>query len=210
MSGKMQTFSGNIFDFGDIESNNISIVDISHALSLTCRYNGHCPMFYSVAEHSVHALHMAHYIGSKYPEEIKDRFTLLNILLHDASEAYLNDIVRPVKKSLRDYIEIEEKVQKHIINKLIEEPESYKYEVANKLLKADIKYFDQLMLIAEMDTFFPGSEVMVEDTSMFMKEYIDKAKTLIKCWDPKEAELEYLILYNVLINSLTPYPLNRL
>lgn len=67
----------------------IDIRDIAHALAMKCRYSGHCPGFYSVAQHSV--------IVSRLCEK-----NPLAGLLHDAHEAYLADIATPVKRSLRE------------------------------------------------------------------------------------------------------------
>lgn len=76
----------------------ICIEDIAHALSNQCRFGGHLPEFYSVAQHSF-------ICSQKVGDEYK-----LQALLHDASEAYLLDIPRPIKQRLRNYKEIEEKL----------------------------------------------------------------------------------------------------
>jgi|SRR5690625_1076693 len=91
----------------DPRKNEIRTEDIGHALSLICRANGHCSHFYSVAQHSLNCA-----------EEAKRRDYSIRIqlgcLLHDASEAYLSDITRPVKTELTKYIKIEKKLQKVI------------------------------------------------------------------------------------------------
>lgn len=78
----------------DVES--ICIEDIAHSLSLICRFNGHCSRFYSVAEHSLWCLRIARDMGLDYA-------TRLWVLMHDASETYLHDITRPLKKFIIDY-----------------------------------------------------------------------------------------------------------
>jgi len=82
----MQTYSGRIFYPLDPRPEDIDIEDIAHALSLQCRFNGHCRTFYSVAEHSVR-------VSELLPRE----FALWG-LLHDAAETYLGDLVRPIKR----------------------------------------------------------------------------------------------------------------
>ncbi|MGG4551421.1 hypothetical protein [Paenibacillus humicus] len=81
-----------------------NIIDIAHALSLICRFNGHCSYFYSVAQHSIFCAEEARLRG--HSEKIQ-----LACLLHDAEEAYVSDITRPVKKHLPEFIAISNKVQ---------------------------------------------------------------------------------------------------
>lgn len=91
----MQTYLGVQFWPLDPRANEINIVDIAHALSNMCRYAGHCKKFYSVAEHSVLVSHLV---------PPKDA---LAGLLHDATEAYLVDVPRPIKGYLGGYHEFE-------------------------------------------------------------------------------------------------------
>lgn len=81
----------------------ICIEDIAHSLCQQPRFGGHLPYFYSVAEHS---LNCSYLIDSP---ELK-----LAALLHDASEAYLMDIPKPIKSGLTNYKEIEDKLMKVI------------------------------------------------------------------------------------------------
>lgn len=93
-------------------ADDIDIVDIAHALSLLCRANGHFDHFYSVAQHSLNCAKEAKARG--YSERVQ-----LGCLLHDASEAYLSDVTRPMKAQLQKYLAIEEKLQNTIFNKWI-------------------------------------------------------------------------------------------
>jgi len=84
--GMIITASGHWFNVLDPNPDEVRIEDIAHALANQCRFTGHTSQFYSVAQHSV--------LVSWHcdPEDA------LAGLLHDASEAYLSDIARPVKK----------------------------------------------------------------------------------------------------------------
>jgi hypothetical protein len=82
----IETYTGKRFHFLDPKPEEICIKDIAHALSLKCRYSGHCKFFYSVGQHSLHVAYLL-------PEELK-----LSGLLHDAAEAYIPDIPRPIKR----------------------------------------------------------------------------------------------------------------
>lgn len=78
--------------------------DIAHALSMLCRANGHFKSFYSVGQHCLACEREAQAAGLS----VKTR---LACLLHDASEAYISDITRPVKLGLPKYREIEKRLQ---------------------------------------------------------------------------------------------------
>ena len=89
----------------------VSVEDIAHALSLMTRANGHFPEFYSVGQHCIACAREAR--AREYPARVQ-----LYCLLHDASEAYLSDITRPVKKNLPAYVEIEAVLQEAIFRRL--------------------------------------------------------------------------------------------
>lgn len=93
----------------------IDVDDIAHSLSMLCRANGHFKTFYSVGQHSINCMKEAAARG--HSERIQ-----LACLLHDASEAYLADVTRPVKAELPKYKEIEAPLQEAIWNKWLSEP----------------------------------------------------------------------------------------
>ncbi len=103
----IETFTGLAFEFDEPKAEMICIEDIAHALSNLCRYNGQCKRFYSVAEHSV-LLCEAYVWGNE------DAFAML---MHDAAEAYICDLPRPIKYALPSYQTIEAKIERAIANK---------------------------------------------------------------------------------------------
>lgn len=90
--GWIQTYTGVRFYPLDPRPEEVHIEDIAHSLSLQCRYAGHCPEFYSVAQHCVLA---SEWLLLRHAEE----YLQLGALLHDASEAYLVDIPSPIKNT---------------------------------------------------------------------------------------------------------------
>lgn len=96
--GWVQTFTGRKFFPLNPDPNQISILDIAHSLGMKCRFSGHSKEFYSVGQHSV-------LVSRVVPPD-----DALWGLLHDASEAYLPDVCRPIKPMLIGFNEVEERV----------------------------------------------------------------------------------------------------
>lgn len=94
----MQVHSGKPFHFLSPGIADIDIHDIAHALSMQCRFGGHVRWFYSVAEHSINVSH-------EVPEEYA-----LAALLHDAAEAYIGDMVSPLKNIMSDFQVVEDRI----------------------------------------------------------------------------------------------------
>lgn len=93
----IQTRNGTRYWPGDPVPEDVHLEDIASALAKICRYTGHCASYYSVAQHSV-------IVSKLVPPELA-----LEGLLHDASEAYLCDVARPVKrmKFMEGYRQVE-------------------------------------------------------------------------------------------------------
>lgn len=92
----IQTFTGKQFWPTNPRAEDVDIEDIAHALALKCRYTGHTEVFYSVAQHCV--------LASRVCDD--PRWALM----HDATEAYLPDVARPVKRELNGFREIEDRL----------------------------------------------------------------------------------------------------
>lgn len=107
MSNLITTYSKIHLDPVNPHIESIKLKDIAHALSLMCRANGHFKTFYSVAQHCINCAHEAKARG------LSTRIQFA-CLLHDASEAYLSDITRPVKSRLPSYVDIEKTMQNAI------------------------------------------------------------------------------------------------
>ena len=104
----IQTFGNQPFDLLEASPDDIDIEEIARALSQQVRYNGHCREFYSVGQHSVlvsleieAALRPQLNLFDHTQEDV--RVASLWGLLHDAAEAYVGDVVSPMKKLMRDH-----------------------------------------------------------------------------------------------------------
>jgi hypothetical protein len=99
--GWIQTFSGNMVEPLDPDPESLCLTDIAHSLSMQCRFTGHTKTFYSTARHSINCylglVHVWPEIENKLDYGYDRETCLRTMLLHDASEAYLSDIARPVK-----------------------------------------------------------------------------------------------------------------
>lgn len=123
----IQTLTGKHINFLNINPDDIVIEDIATALSNCCRFAGHLPEFYSVAQHSVLTSLL-----------VSPEFAL-EALLHDAQEAYVCDIPSPLKRMLSDYRQIENYVES-VIRKKYGLPEA---------ISEPVKYADLIMLETE-------------------------------------------------------------
>ena len=111
----IRTYTGIRINPLEPDNNRIDIKDIAHALSLLCRANGHFKTFYSVGQHSINCMMEAKARG--YSKKVQ-----FACLLHDASEAYLSDVTRPVKAEMPQYRAIEKPLQDIIWSKYLGEP----------------------------------------------------------------------------------------
>lgn len=98
----IQTFTGKQFWPLDPRPEDFDVQDIAHALANLCRFGGHSLVFYSVAQHSCHVANLC-------PDGYE-----LEGLMHDAAEAYLVDVPRPIKHGggFERYLEIEQEIER--------------------------------------------------------------------------------------------------
>jgi hypothetical protein len=126
----IQTYTGKKFYPQNPSLEDIDIEDIAHALSMQCRFTGHCKIHYSVAQHSVYVSYFAQ--------------NKLQGLLHDASEAYISDISSPVKRT--KYLEQYKVLEKIVQNKIYEK---FNVDVSES---DDLKEADMLLLAIEVNS----------------------------------------------------------
>lgn len=91
-NGHIRTYSGIMFPVFDPKPEHIKLMDIAHALAHECRWQGMSKRMFSVAEHSIWVARMAREISGS--DDI-----MIYALLHDAHEAYLSDIPKPLKEN---------------------------------------------------------------------------------------------------------------
>lgn len=101
-----QTFTGKKFYPFNPDPKLICIEDIAHALAHLCRFNGHTKEFYSVAQHSIYVTQVFAGLVEGTEFENHDQAHLC-ALFHDATEAYCGDMVRPIKRGLPGYRQLE-------------------------------------------------------------------------------------------------------
>lgn len=87
----LQTYTGKALSLIDPKPEQIDLEDIAHALALQCRFNGHVRQFYSIAEHSI-------LVQMAVAERGESRKVQRVGLMHDAAEAYVGDLVAPIKR----------------------------------------------------------------------------------------------------------------
>jgi hypothetical protein len=153
----------------DPRPGDVCIEDIAHALANKCRYTGHCTKFYSVAQHCV--------LGSRHTTEP------LAVLLHDAAEAYLPDVARPVKRYLPGFAAIEETLMRVILVDL-------DVPLPSEAVQAEVDEIDLRMLATEHRDIMGPSPIpwaSIEGVYPFGGN--------IAPWGPEVAESQFLRRY---------------
>jgi len=172
----IQTYTGEAFSPLAPETKTIHILDIAHALSMICRFNGHCRKFYSVAEHCV-----------RMSEEIAPSVAL-HALMHDAAEAYISDVARPIKPLLGGYKGIEAGLMTAINLRF-----GLKYEVGDEQA---IKTADLRMLATERLQLMTLHAPKWDSLDGILPYDIE-----LSCWTPSMAEGMFLDRFKELDGS---------
>lgn len=165
----IRTFKGKKFYPLDPAVEDIEIEDIAHALSNLCRFTGHCEAFYSVAEHSVRV--------ARWLEENGHADQALVGLLHDATEAYLNDVSTPIKltKTFYGYRAAEDRLWRAIARRFGVPVE----------METIVKVADRVLLVTE-------ARDLLTNTEGFEEYGVEPIKKKIEPWDPSEAKDAFL------------------
>jgi hypothetical protein len=172
--GAILTYTGKSLDPLSPDPDAIVIEDIAHALSNICRYTGHVRRFYSVAEHAFR-------VSFLVPDQ--DRMWGL---LHDASEAYIGDVARPIKRMTSWYSDVEDALMEVICLKF-----GLPYGMPESVHTADND-----LLVAEARALMPESD---DPRLVWPRQKNDVAVDPDGLgWLPSMAEVMFLSRYNQL------------
>lgn len=162
------------YPFKEYLVDSIDIHDIAHALSNLCRFNGHCSRFYSVAEHSI--------LCSYHVKGDENRLTAL---LHDATEAYVGDMIRPIKKFLPDFEDLEDRIWRAVALKF-----TLPFEMPDAVHVAD----NSVLMAEARDLLFPLGTMKFDYLGVDPPLGLLISGTML----PKEAEEAFLDRFNQL------------
>lgn len=167
----IRTFTGVCAYPLEPDADEIIIEDIAHSLSMLCRANGHYSSFYSVGAHCINCYEEAY--ARRESPRVK-----MACLLHDATEAYMSDVTRPVKKYLEIYRDKEAGLANVIYSKFLGSPLT-EYEIKMvKIIDDAMLYYeflefmayklqDEPPYVAATPDFYRGTMSQVE------REYLD-------------------------------------
>ncbi|MCC4906935.1 hypothetical protein [Microbacterium sp. cx-59] len=182
----MQTYTGRAFYPLDPNPEDIDIIDIAHSLSMQCRYNGHVDRYYSVAEHCVL---LAGWFLSQTAEGLPARqahILALWALLHDAAEAYIGDMVRPLKLHMPDFCAADDALTAAIATR---------FGLQFPAIPDVVKAADTRILLDER------AELLVPPPGAWTVDDLEPLGVTIEAWDPARAKAEYLSMFGELTES---------
>lgn len=177
--GCFRTYSGIKFNILNPTFDMISPEDIIRGLAHKTYYSGFSPRFFSIAEHS---LLVCEFYEMCNPD---DYIGQLQALIHDASEAYTGDMIKPIKNLLPNFVLIENKIQSTIYQK---------YNIDSEVRKAKVKEIDNRIQDIEADAFYHYD--LLNDRS---KNIVDK---WIKYLSPTDSYHAFWEKYNEIISKI--------
>lgn len=167
----IRLLGGTYFDFLDPKPEQFTIEDIANALSKICRFGGQVGRFYSVAEHSILCAKQA-------AIDSRNGACQRAVFLHDAAEAFVGDVVKPLKIMLAEYAVVEQRVEDAIAEK---------FNVDFYGHKEVIREIDHAMLIAERHALFSA-----DDVEWFGEKEVRTLAPRINCLSPNDAKTMFL------------------
>ncbi len=177
----MITATGRRFWPIDPRIEDVSFIDIAHGLAATCRYGGHTALFYSVAEHSV--------LMAWHFQDAGRRDLAQSALLHDASEAYIGDIIRPLKPQIPQFKSYETPLQAMIMQ-----------AAGLGDIPDEVHELDSRIIINEAVALFdPG---VLERAGWVLPSCAVEGLEVF-AWTPQEAKKQFLQLFRDLFPTVT-------
>ena len=172
--------SGGQFNYDKPEDSDVSIDDIASALSNVCRFSGHLPRFYSVAQHLVNS------------SRIVSDENAFDALMHDTAEAFTNDLPTPLKWALPIFKELEIKIESAMGAKF-----GFNYPYPD-----EVKYADTVMLMLEK-YYVKEDDSVWPNYAEWTKRKLSKYRDLVELdsWQPRRAKREFLQRFEELNNE---------
>lgn len=190
--GNIQVLSGHVDPF-NLSLDDIRIEDIAHSLSNQCRFTGYTKAFYSVAQHCVLCCSLPTddlLVKLGAPSDDLKRVRLA-LLLHDAAEAYICDISRPVRKQIAKHTDILEKLDVKIT-----ETAFAKFGIPLEWYgSAWLKAIDNTMLFTEKRDLLTSDM----DWGYEVTPFEHKMHT---CMTPEQSKKQFLLQYKYLGHKL--------
>ena len=179
MDDGIALLSGTMFNYNDPESSDVTIEDIASALSNICRFSGHLPRYYSVAQHLV---------NTSYIVEPEFAYTAL---MHDTAEAFTNDLPTPLKWALPIFKELEVKIESAMSRKF-----GFEYPYPDP-----VKYADTQMLLLEKNYVKLDKHVWEYYGDVKYEHLLANPKVDLSSWRPSIARNKFMARYRELTNE---------
>lgn len=160
--------SGAQMNYNYPEKSDVTLDDLASALSNICRFSGHLPAFYSVAQHLVNT------------SRIVDPRFAFDALMHDTAEAFTNDLPTPLKWAFPVFKELEERIECAMANKF---GFNYPYDDAVKQADTEMLILEKLY-VKKDDQVWPHYERIKVDHLLGLVD--------LKPWQPCRAKREFL------------------
>lgn len=172
-TGVLATHGGRFVSLHTPDPATIALDDIAHGLAAICRFSGQTRTFYSVAQHSL-------MVAMLVPPRLR-----LHALLHDATEAYLQDIPSPLKALLPDYVVIEKRLDAAILS-------SFGLPELSSRDHAEVKHADLVAVGVEMRDLFDGTHL---DPYRAQLPKLPRGMEIHRCLTPHAAKQAFLAAY---------------
>lgn len=176
-AGIIVTMTGKAFDVFNPREADVDVYDIAWMLAHKYRFSGACCPAITVAEHSC----LVHDLMEIDLERSPD---CLVALMHDAAEAYVGDVTRPVKIAIPQFKELENKVWECICRAL---------DLDSSLMGL-VKTYDNIAVRAEAHCCMPDGGASWNWNGVDLD---DEAVFLVDSHTPEEAYREFLYRYRL-------------
>lgn len=177
MDDGIALLSGAMFNYNKPEESNVTLDDLATALSNICRFSGHLPSFYSVAQHLVNT------------SRIVEADFAFDALMHDTAEAFTNDLPTPLKWALPVFKDLEVKIEAAMAKKF-----GFNYPYPDP-----VKLADTQMLLLEKNYVKGDTNVWEYYKDVEFEHLRDKVD--LKGWQPSRAKREFIERFEELTNG---------